>query len=88
MPLEEMLSGVQLIKLEEFAKHITPREKLITLVWVRLLPAWLLHKLFITPVTPEACAVVLFSSGSEGAPKGVQISHKIYWPTSNKLPTY
>ncbi|MFO1370236.1 MAG: acyl-[ACP]--phospholipid O-acyltransferase [Marinagarivorans sp.] len=76
MPLEDMLSGVQLIKLEEFAKHITPREKLITLVWVRLLPAWLLHKLFITPVTPEACAVVLFSSGSEGAPKGVQISHK------------
>ncbi|HEY6527298.1 MAG TPA: acyl-[ACP]--phospholipid O-acyltransferase [Cellvibrionaceae bacterium] len=76
MAVEETLSGVQLIKMEELATTITAREKLLTLFWVRVLPSALLQKLFLAPVAPQACAVVLFSSGSEGAPKGVQISHK------------
>jgi acyl-[acyl-carrier-protein]-phospholipid O-acyltransferase/long-chain-fatty-acid--[acyl-carrier-protein] ligase len=74
--LDELLSGVQLIKMETLAAGISTQEKLITLMWVRLLPSWLLQKLFLVPVAAESCAVVLFSSGSEGTPKGVQISHK------------
>lgn len=74
--LEEILSGVNLIKMEELAGQITPREKLITLGLVKILPAWLLRKLYLVPSPADACAVILFSSGSEGAPKGVQISHK------------
>lgn len=76
LPLEEILSGVQLIKMEELAKSITTQEKLITLFWLRLLPNWLIQKIYLTESSADSCAVILFSSGSEGAPKGVQISHK------------
>lgn len=61
-------SGVKLIYLEEFAKTISLKTKLKGFV------RYLLKRL--PEGTAEDTAVILFTSGSEGMPKAVLLSHK------------
>jgi acyl-[acyl-carrier-protein]-phospholipid O-acyltransferase / long-chain-fatty-acid--[acyl-carrier-protein] ligase len=61
-------AGLQFIYLEDVRKGIGLLRKLAALVgWVRLSvsPFW----------NPQSTAVVLFTSGSEGVPKGVELTH-------------
>ncbi|WP_434339766.1 acyl-[ACP]--phospholipid O-acyltransferase [Motilimonas cestriensis] len=74
--LAPVLEGKEVIYLEELNQGISMREKALTLFSVRLLPAWLLRLLYCQKVKPDATAAILFSSGSEGTPKGVMLSHK------------
>ncbi len=73
--LDEVLSGVNLVYLEELGQGITKGEKLITLGMVKVLPAWALRLLFLKAAHNTDPAAIMFSSGSEGAPKGVMLSH-------------
>ncbi len=66
----------RLIALEDLAQEISPAEKLCTLLTVTLLPAVLLKRLYCKPTDPNALATILFTSGSEGQPKGVMLSHR------------
>ena len=72
-PLEKNASFIYLEDLKESASLA---EKILTLFAVRVLPLWLLKFLFASSRNPDASAAILFSSGSEGAPKGVMLSHK------------
>jgi acyl-[acyl-carrier-protein]-phospholipid O-acyltransferase / long-chain-fatty-acid--[acyl-carrier-protein] ligase len=58
---------VEILYLEELRESVTALDKLRAL---------LLHERALAPRTPEHMAAVLFTSGSEGAPKGVALSHR------------
>lgn len=65
------LTGVQLIYLEDVREKIGLGDKLWLMLWAIHFP-----RAYALPTQPEEAAVVLFTSGSEGKPKGVVLSHR------------
>ncbi len=74
--LEILQQQYTLVMLEDFRANTSALEKIATLLSCFLLPSFALKFLYSTKHSNEQTAVILFSSGSEGEPKGVQLSHK------------
>src|SRR5262249_631783 len=68
------VAGVQYLHLEDLRKNIGKFEKLRTLLGVRLFPSSVRNK--VPRPDPDSPAVVLFTSGSEKAPKAVPLTHR------------
>ena len=65
------LQGVRVIYLEDLREEAGLGDKLWLMLWAIRFPRWAMQR-----VGPESAAVVLFTSGSEGVPKGVVLSHR------------
>ncbi len=75
-PISLCLGDVKLIYLEEMHAQIGKVELVGRWLAAQLLPAWALKNLWLTRTSPDSTAAILFSSGSEGLPKGVMLSHR------------
>jgi len=74
--LTEVLTLVNVIYLEDIKSEIGKAEGLLMLAAVKFLPVSILKMLFVKKSAIEDTAAILFSSGSEGKPKGIALSHK------------
>jgi len=73
--IKEILPQTKLIYLEDFKQELPKGKMLIVLLSSMLLPARVLQFFYIKNTRMEDTAAILFSSGSEGVPKGVELSH-------------
>ncbi|MCW8895459.1 acyl-[ACP]--phospholipid O-acyltransferase [Sulfurimonas sp.] len=68
--------GEHLMMVEDIGKSFTKTNKITALLQAYLMPAWMIEKLYFADVNIDDTATILFSSGSEGTPKGIELTHK------------
>ncbi|UYO75282.1 acyl-[ACP]--phospholipid O-acyltransferase [Halomonas qinghailakensis] len=74
--VSSQLANTQTIYLEDLQAGIHRHERVSTWLAVRLLPAWLLQRLYCRSRDADTTAAIVFSGKSEGQPKGVMLSHR------------
>jgi len=75
MDLKSFFPESRLLMLEDIREEISTISRIGTLLKAILLPASLIQKSYFRDVSMKDTAAILFSSGSEGSPKGVELSH-------------
>ncbi|MDC1046899.1 AMP-binding protein [Candidatus Pseudothioglobus singularis] len=73
--LESYFPDSKLLMLEDIKEEISTLSRISTLLKAIFLPASMIQKKYFKDVSMNDTAAILFSSGSEGSPKGVELSH-------------
>lgn len=68
--------SVRLLYAEDLLKEIPKAKIAVLLLLCIIMPAWLIRVVFCKRTKIDDTAVIIFSSGSEGVPKGVLLSHR------------
>ena len=73
---DALLEGVEVIYLEELKASISQFKRVWTLLLAKIMPSCLINWLYVEKALSTQTAAILFSSGSEGEPKGVMLTHE------------
>jgi acyl-[acyl-carrier-protein]-phospholipid O-acyltransferase/long-chain-fatty-acid--[acyl-carrier-protein] ligase len=73
--MDPLLAGAKVYCLEDLVEQMGTVGNLLMMLAVIVLPAGLLARLFVRRRAASDTAAILFSSGSEGEPKGVELTH-------------
>jgi acyl-[acyl-carrier-protein]-phospholipid O-acyltransferase/long-chain-fatty-acid--[acyl-carrier-protein] ligase len=74
--IEEVFIDTKMHNLEDLKEGISKLSMLSTLLMVMALPTRLLQAMYLKKIDMQNTATILFSSGSEGAPKGIELTHQ------------
>ena len=72
--VSELFDLVDVIYLEDLKSLISKAKGLITLLSVKFLPSFVLKAIHLKKIQKDDTIAILFSSGSEGTPKGVELT--------------
>jgi len=73
---QTLLAGCNVVYMEDLKEKISKFNAISTLLISKVFPSFVLKMLYVKKVSNNTTAAILFSSGSEGEPKGVMLSHK------------
>lgn len=74
--IEDALTYADVIYVEDLKAQVKKSLIIRNLLLIKILPAFVLEKLFLAKSDVNDTAAILFSSGSENAPKGIMLTHK------------
>ena len=75
VPMEKLLDKYKVYYMEDLKGQLHKSTLVKNFLRVLILPAWYLELRFFKKVSLDDVATIIFSSGSEGRPKGVELTH-------------
>ena len=75
VPMEKLLDKYKVYYMEDLKGQLHKSTLVKNFLRVLILPAWYLELRFFKKVNLDDVATIIFSSGSEGRPKGVELTH-------------